>query len=173
MMLLIVLPWLNPPTEDRTGDITPPGNVIVHIVWDEGNIDVDLWVFGPKEFKPVGYSNKGGLIWNLLRDDLGSMDVTDLNYENSFSRGVIPGEYIINVHCFRCPVLPVNVKIEVSVKKDNNNQKSALKIIAKTKLQLRQSREEVTALRFKLNKEGDIVPGSINHVYRPLRAMSN
>ncbi|RVC14735.1 hypothetical protein EN884_16150, partial [Mesorhizobium sp. M7A.F.Ca.AU.001.01.1.1] len=50
----------------------PPGNMIVHAVWPQGDTDVDLWVDGPGELVPVGYSNKGGLLWNLLRDDLGA-----------------------------------------------------------------------------------------------------
>ena len=50
---------------------TPPGNVIVELTWDKDvDADVDLWVQGPGDV-PVGYSNKSGIIFNLLRDDLG------------------------------------------------------------------------------------------------------
>jgi hypothetical protein len=48
---------------------------------------VDLWVQAPGDI-PVGYSNKGGLIMNLLRDDLGTNDPTPLLYENQYSHGV-------------------------------------------------------------------------------------
>ena len=41
---------------------------------------------------PVGYSNKGGLFFNLLRDDLGIYkDNSPVNYEVSYSRGISKG----------------------------------------------------------------------------------
>lgn len=169
-MLIIVLPFLNPPTKDKTGDIVPPGNINVHVLWDSGNTDVDLWVMGPKEFRPIGYSNKGGFVWNLVRDDLGRPD-DELNYENSFSRGIYAGEYIINLHCYRCPILPVTAKIEVSVKKDESSGKTPFNVIAKTKVKLQIKKEELTVFRFKLTKDGELVEGSMNHVFKPLRAM--
>ena len=40
--------------------------------------DVDLWVQAPGDM-PVGYSNKGGAVFNLLRDDLGQqLDLSGL-----------------------------------------------------------------------------------------------
>jgi hypothetical protein len=169
-MIVAMIPHLNPPaTED---DAEPPGNVIAHITWPKGNIDVDMWVMGPGEIVPVGYSNKGGLLWNLLRDDLGGNDATDLNYENAYTRGIIPGEYIINVHCYRCYTFPVPVTVEVSVKRESDgNTKTPLRVIATTLVELHSNGEEATALRFTLDREGNLEPGSMNHVFRPLRAM--
>ena len=64
--------------------------MIVDAQWpDNWRTDVDLWVQAPGDV-PVGYSNKGGVIMNLLRDDLGTNDPTPLRYENQFSRGVPP-----------------------------------------------------------------------------------
>lgn len=168
-MVVWMLPHINPPAKDAEAE--PPGNVIAHITWPEGNNDVDMWVTGPEEMQPVGYSNKGGLLWNLLRDDLGnSPDATSLNYENAFTRGIVAGEYIVNVHCYRCPITPVPVQVEVSVKTENGN-KSSMKILATTSVTLGIEGEEQTALRFRLTPEGELVPGSLNHVFRPLRAM--
>ena len=63
--------------------------------------DVDLWVQAPGDM-PVGYSNKGGAVFNLLRDDLGQqLDLSGLNYESSYSRGIVPGEYTVNLHLYR------------------------------------------------------------------------
>ena len=51
---------------------------------DAVDADVDLWVQAPGDV-PVGYSNKGGAIFNLLRDDLGTRaDATGINYEISY-----------------------------------------------------------------------------------------
>ena len=169
-IIVAMLPHLNPPaTEDN---IEPPGNVIAHVTWPEGNTDVDMWVTGPGEIVPVGYSNKSGLLWNLLRDDLGNVpDATPLNYENAFTRGITPGEYIINVHCFRCRVLPVPVDIEVSVKRiGDNGAKTPIRVIATTQVILHRNREEATAIRFELDRDGNLIPNSLNHVFRPLRA---
>ena len=70
-------------------DRPPPGNVMVEANWPPGmDSDVDLWVQAPGDV-PVGYSNKGGAVFNLLRDDLGQqLDLSGLNYESSYSRGV-------------------------------------------------------------------------------------
>ncbi len=165
-MVVWMLPWLNPPAEDANTE--PPGNVIVHIIWPSGNTDVDLWVDGPGEAAPVGYSNKGGLLWNLLRDDLGALDFTQLNYENAYTRGIVPGEYVVNVHCFRCPSLPVPVEIEISIAIDTG-KKTDLKIIATTAVTLDFNGEEITALRFRLTGNGELVPDSVNHIFMQLR----
>ena len=70
--------------------------------WPDGvDADVDLWVQAPGDV-PVGYSNKGGAIFNLLRDDLGQRaDATGMNYEVSYARGMPAGEYTANLHLYR------------------------------------------------------------------------
>lgn len=168
-MVVAMLPHLNPPATEM--NVQPPGNVIAHITWPEGNTDVDLWLYGPGEAAPVGYSNKGGALWNLLRDDLGTYpDATPLNYENAYTRGIVPGEYVINVHCYRCLVTPVPVHVEVSVKKDEmDGTKTPLKIIATTEVELVLPKQELTALRFKLTEDGELVPGSLDHVFKQMR----
>ena len=172
-MIIAMIPHLNPPATDDNAE--PPGNVIAHITWPEGNTDVDMWVYGPGEIVPVGYSNKGGTLWNLLRDDLGDgVDATKINYENSYTRGIIPGEYFVNVHCNRCRVLPVPVEVEISVKREGGNgEKNPIEIIVTTQVVLHTRGEELTAIRFELDREGILVPNSINHVFKPLRAMAS
>ncbi len=164
-----MLPHLNPPAEDAQSK--PPGNVVVHIVWPNGNIDVDLWLWGPGEVAPVGYSNKSGALWNLLRDDVGTTsDLSGINYENAYTRGVPAGEYIINVHCYSCSMaLPVLVKLEVMVKVTPNGQMVAL---AYTEAELVEQREEITMVRFELDREGKLVPGSMSHLFESLRIPS-
>jgi hypothetical protein len=166
-MVVWLLPHVNPPTQST--DAVPPGNVIVAIAWAEGNTDIDLWVAGPGEIVPVGYSNKGGVLFNLLRDDLGNLpDATPLNYENAYSRGVVPGEYVVNVHCYRCPVVPQKVDVEVSINTGGNGK--SVKPVATTALELRANGQEKTALRFRLDASGNIEPRSMNNIFRPLRA---
>ena len=168
-MVLLLLPHLNPPATADDG--TPaPGNVIVEISWpDQIDADVDLWVEAPGD-TPVGYSNKGGLIFNLLRDDLGGQaDVTQINYEVSYSRGVPSGEYTVNVHLYRdmSGQLSLSVNVLVSVKP---NSKVAAKRILTTKLQLQHQGQELTAFRFSLDDNGKLVSGSVHDLPKPLRA---
>lgn len=167
VMLIWVLPFVTPPAKDDAAE--PPGNLLVHILWPPGDSDIDLWVSGPGETTPVGYANKGGSLWNLLRDDLGnSRDATPLNYENAYTRGIVPGEYVINVHCYRCPTLPQKVDVEVSQKTDDSD-KSSMKVLVTTSLQLFTDGQERTAIRFRLDDRGNLVPGSLNSVFMPLR----
>ena len=170
-MVLLMLPHLNPPSKADKDTASPPGNVIVEIRWpDEVDTDVDLWVLAPGDV-PVGYSNKGGLIFNLLRDDLGlNSDATEINYEVSYSRGIPSGEYTVNVHLYRNlqGLYPVPVTVVASVKR--NEQDSARQIVS-TKIVLTREGEELTAFRFTLDPNGELVPGSIHSLMRKLRGV--
>ena len=167
-ILLLLLPHLNPPAKAEE-EAPSPGNVIVEIRWpDQINADVDLWVEAPGDV-PVGYSNKGGTIFNLLRDDLGHRaDVTEINYEVSYSRGVPAGEYTANVHLFRFAgqTAPLPVTVVASVK--NGTQDSAKRLVV-AKLELGHQGEEITAFRFTLDADGGLVPGSVHNLQRGLR----
>ena len=171
-IVILLLPHLNPPGAKTADNMTPPGNVIVEIRWpDELDADVDLWVQAPRDV-PVGYSNKGGAVFNLLRDDLGNrVDVTGLNYETSYSRGIEAGEYTVNLHLYRNPsgVYPVPVTVVTSVKR--NAKDTARQLLASDVLLVSEG-EEVTVYRFDLNEDGDLVAGSVHSLYKALRTWS-
>jgi len=167
-MVLLLLPHLNPPATAHEG-MPAPGNVIVEISWsDKVDADVDLWVQAPGD-TPVGYSNKGGVLFNLLRDDLGGQsDVTNVNYEVSYSRGIEAGEYIVNVHLYRdmSNQLPLPVAVSVSVK---TSPQVAAKRILNTKLMMTHQGQEITAFRFELQGDGKLVSGSVHDLPIALR----
>jgi hypothetical protein len=167
-VVLLLLPHVNP--RAKTAEATrSPGNVIVEARWpDEVDADVDLWVQAPEDV-PVGYSNKGGAVFNLLRDDLGNRgDLTGLNYEFSYSRGVPAGEYTVNVHLYRNhQARTVPVSVVVSVKGADGD--SAKQVVA-TKVELARDGEELTAVRFRLDDQGRLVSGSVHDLPKPLRA---
>ena len=169
-LVIIMLPHIQPPGAETTGEVTAPGNVIVEVRWpDEVDADVDLWVQAPGDL-PVGYSNKGGAVFNLLRDDLGKRaDVTGLNYETSYSRGIPPGEYTVNLHLYRNPsqTYPVQVTVVTSVKRDTAER--AEQLLA-SKVLLLHDGEETTVYRFRLTEEGDLVAGSVHSLFRELRS---
>jgi hypothetical protein len=166
-MIVAMIQHINPPQKED--DTDPPGDILAEIVWQAGPIDVDLWVKGPNEGRAVGYSNKSGSLWNLLRDDLGlTGDITELNYEVAYSRGIVAGEYIFNLHCYMCAstFTPVNVTLKVSLK----TPMGSTKILVVRMVDLNFKGEEVTAIRFILNKHGMVLPGSMNHIFQPLRS---
>jgi hypothetical protein len=169
-MVVLLLPHINPPGARTAEQVTPPGNVMVEVRWpDDYDTDVDLWVQAPGDV-PVGYSNKGGQVFNLLRDDLGRRgDATGLNYEVAYSRGIPEGEYTVNLHLYRNPegVLPIPVTVVVSVKK--TQQESARQILA-SRVELAREGQELTVFRFTLDARGDLVAGSVHSLQRGLRS---
>jgi hypothetical protein len=168
--VVLIMPHINPPVTKTAEGTDPPGNVIVEVRWpDEIDSDVDLWVEAPGDV-PVGYSNKGGVIFNLLRDDLGRRaDATGMNYEVSYSRGIVAGEYTVNVHLYRntADIFPIPVTVVTSVKKAAKD--SARQLLA-SHVELTREGEELTVFRFRLNEDGDLVPGSVHSLQRKLRA---
>ena len=170
LMTVLMMTVMNPPAKSsETAGSPAPGNVIIEAQWpDAMDADVDLWVQGPGD-RPVGYSNKSGRLFNLLRDDLGkAQDMTNYNYEVSYSRGTPAGEYTVNVHMYRGINVryPVPVKLVASVKTDANG--SAKQLVATT-VQLQHENQELTALRFRLDSKGQLQAGSVNSLFKELR----
>ncbi len=169
-IVFLLLPFLNEPSKKSKDDIIPPGSVIIEIFWrDDVDVDVDLWVQAPGDVS-VGYSNKGGVIFNLLRDDLGTQaDVTNRNAEIAYSRGIVPGEYTVNLHLYRnAPqIFPILVKTVLSIKPPESS--AAIQHFSRD-VSLHYDGEEVTAFRFSLTAEGTLIAGSVHRLFRPLRS---
>lgn len=157
--VFLALPQLNPPAKDAQG-VKPAGVIAVVATWPEGPHDVDLWVSAPGDL-PVGYSRKSGNVWSLLRDDLGSIgDGSPINMENAFARATPGGEYIANIHGYSLKHGPVPVHVEISL---NGS------LLVKTDMILA-PKQERTVIRFRLDGDGGIVPGSESRVFQPLRS---
>ena len=167
-LLLIVLLRLTHNPEIDTTSTTQPGNMIVEISWKEGPIDVDLWVAGPDRVA-VGYSRQSSALFNLLRDDLGTAnDRLTTNYEMTFSKGLAAGEYIINAHLYnlQSPAeYPVEVVARVVVKLEGGKSIT----VWEGSGVLEHARQELTLVRFSLNKAGSVVIGSIHNLPYSLR----
>ena len=171
-VIVLLLPYINPRGTQAEATTPPPGSVIVEITWaSELNADVDLWIQAPHDLA-VGYSNKGAIYFNLLRDDLGQyMDATMINHEVAYTRGVIPGEYIVNIHAYRGDYdnpPPMDVRCVVSVKIDTDNGPVVAPVLGTT-ARLDYVGQEITVFRFTLDEKGVIQAGSVNSLYKPLR----
>ena len=168
-MVIMLLPFINPEAEAEKSTTTEPGNVMVEILWPpQMDSDIDLWVMAPGDI-PVGYSNKGSTVLNLLRDDLGIYsDLTDINYEVTYSRGIVAGEWIVNVHAFRTdPDNPPPIKVRVVVSVKTPEDLRPVQILEK-EVVLEQLGQERTVFRFKLTQDGDLVSGSVHDLQRSL-----
>jgi len=173
VIILLLLPK-EPNKSANDADVTR-GNIRVEIRWDDtANVDVDLWGKAPNE-KPVGYSNYHSKVLSLVRDDLGSYaDISNLNYEIMFSRGLPMGEWVFNVHWFGnaqgLREIPVTVIITIT-KDDSVKSKSKRTQIVSTKVVLTHVGQELTIIRFKLDKDANVIPSSMNSIYTPLRSL--
>ncbi|MFL5334538.1 MAG: hypothetical protein ACJ8H8_15435 [Geminicoccaceae bacterium] len=168
---VLMLAHINPKAQAAvTRDAAAPGNVMVEINWPPDlDSDVDLWVEAPGDV-PVGYSNKGGAVFNLLRDDLGQqLDLSGLNYESAYSRGIVPGEYTVNVHLYRNRAATTLVPVTVVVSTKANAGDPSRQVLM-SKVELDHEGQERTVFRFKLTEAGQVVAGSVNSLQRPLRS---
>jgi hypothetical protein len=154
------------------------GDMTVLISWpDKLDIDIDLWMLCASDERPVGYSNRAGIICNLQRDDLGKPnDSTDLNFEMVSTRGLPPGEYIVNIHYYKnhepgdqAPEVPVKVVISTRATGAEKETGGMREIITRPRAVLRVEGEEITVARFVIKEDGELDQESVNDFYQELR----
>ena len=141
--------------------------ILIEATWPSGTAyDLDLWGMGP-DGQPVGWGIfAAGPSLNLERDDRGKInDASQLNYEWMSIRNLDPGEYTINIHLyseFKEP-LPVPAQIRVTGKGDIGE-------IYSGEILLKRRKEEITVVRFSLDRDGDLIPESIHSLQKGILA---
>lgn len=155
--ILVLLAQINPPSADAK----PPGELVVIANWPAGSADIDLWLSAPGD-KAVGYQNKSGRVWSLLRDDLGTAnDPTPINSEFATTRGLPDGEYAVNLSCYGCAGnVPISVAVEVRTQ--------GAGLVWRGSVTLVRNKQEKTAIRFRV-RNGAVIPGSESHVFKDIR----
>lgn len=146
-----------------------PGQLFIQMSWKTGSkSDIDLWLLGPDD-RSIGYARSAGKYCDLLRDDLGSTaSKASHAIELMVCRDPPVGEYIVNVMDYDdhgSKDLPMAVEVEVS----KPDKAGHMKELFKKTVTLQRQGQEITVIRFELDKETNIVDGSLNDIPHMIR----
>lgn len=168
-LFLVSVMFMNP--EARKGRIDLKAEYIISVTWpDQLADDIDIWVQDPIG-ETVSYLRKDAGWLHLDRDDRGVINDTimidgkelvyPINQEVVTIRGIIPGEYIVNLYYYTS-AQPGPVDALVKVEKVN----PTLKTVYVHKLALNKQDDERTVVRFSLDRSGNIA--DINQLQKRL-----
>ncbi len=159
LLFIITIMFLNPPA--KTGIIDPKAEFIITVKWEDNSpSDIDTWVEDPKG-QVVWYRIPEVGLLHLDRDDRGLDNdrilvdgneiINPLNQEVVTIRGVVPGQYIVNVHYYDTKEKR-QVNVEVRVVRVNPK----LEVVYYDTLTMEEKGEEQTAIRFTIDEDGNI-----------------
>lgn len=159
LLFMIAVTTINPPTKD--GDIPAKAELIVTTTWADGNSDdVDTWVESP-DGEVIWYRSPEAGMMHLDRDDRGTENdtmtvdgqtiVNPLNQEVVTVRGLLPGDYVVNVHRYKA-VDEGPLPVDVSVVKVNPK----LDVVYYGTVDLPKEGDERTAVRFSVDRDGSV-----------------
>ena len=151
---------INPSKTDR--NVVAKGEFMIIVTWPKDmDNDVDMYVEDPEGHLVAFMRREEGLM-HLDRDDLGERndivqtEFGEIEYNENREivtlRGIVPGEYVINVHMYmRRDPSPTTL---VTVQLDKINPFSTIMI---KRVSLGDSGDEKSAFRFTLDKEGEVI----------------
>ena len=159
-LFLIAVLFMNPISKKAI--INPKAEYIISLNWpDKDPNDLDIWVEDPSG-NIIWFRNKEAGLVHLDRDDRGNVNDTidfdgktidnPLNQEIVTIRGVVPGEYIVNVHYYETmDHAPVAANITIS------KVNPILNVAFYGETILQNKGDESTVARFTVDREGDII----------------
>ncbi len=159
-LFLVAIMFMNP--EAKSGIIDPKAEYIITVTWPDNNPnDIDTWVEDP-DGKLIWFRNPESGLIHLDRDDRGKVsdtikvdgrEVTNpLNQEVVTIRGSVKGEYVVNTHYYASDN---GEPVDVTVKVEKVNPK--LEVVYYDTHTLQQEGDEKTAVRFKIDRQGDVI----------------
>ncbi|HEX6111944.1 MAG TPA: hypothetical protein VFZ10_06530 [Geminicoccaceae bacterium] len=169
VMFVLAFLLINPIA--KSGAIDPKAEFLITLSWPDGRReDVDLYVEDPAGRLVWFRSREAGLM-HLDRDDLGERNdvievagrrvLNPLNQEIVSIRGILPGEYVVNLHLYRADgdqSVPATVKIE--------KLNPQVQLVFYGPLTLTEQGDEQTAARFSLAADGRV--RDLNQLPKPL-----
>ena len=158
-LFLIAIMFMNP--EAKTGIIDPKAEYIITVTWEDNHpADIDTWVEDP-DGQVIWFKNSEAGLLHLDRDDRGLLNDSiivngeeiqnPLNQEVVTIRGVVKGEYVVNVHYYASGI---DEPIDVNVRLAKVNP--VLEIIYYGTVTLAKIGDEKTTFRFNIGREGKV-----------------
>ena len=173
LLFFISILFMNPIA--KLGNVNYKAEYIITVSWPEDQPDdIDLWVQDPYQ-ETVSYLRKEAGWLNLDRDDRGDLNDTvmingkkvvhPINQEVVTIRGIISGEYIVNLHYYESQTKQP-VKAVIKIEKVN----PVLRLVYIDQQVLQKVDDEKTILRFELDGNGDITGmNQIEKILTPYR----
>ncbi len=158
-LFLVAIMFMNP--DAKSGLIDPKAEYILTVTWEDNSPDdIDTWVEDP-EGQVIWFRAPAQGLLHLDRDDRGLLNDTisingetvenPLNQEVVTIRGVVKGEYIVNLHYYASETQKA-VDVNIRLVKVN----PALEVIYYGTVNMEKAGDEKTALRFKIGGDGKI-----------------
>tara|TARA_B100000131_G_C17907803_1_gene529090 strand:- start:113 stop:718 length:606 start_codon:yes stop_codon:yes gene_type:complete len=157
-LFFITILFINPIS--KLGNVNLKAEYIISVDWkDNLPDDVDIWVEDPNG-EVVSYLKKDAGWLHLDRDDQGIINdkvvinnkevIYPLNREVVTLRGIIPGEYVVNLYLYENKSNhPVDVKLKIE------RVNPTLKLVFFDDVVLPEKDTEITAARFLLDELGN------------------
>ena len=156
-LFLVAVMFINP--QARHGRVDLKAEYIISVTWpDQLADDIDLWVQDPLG-ETVSYLRKDAGWLHLDRDDRGEVNDTiivdgrevvyPINQEVVTIRGIIPGEYIVNLDYYTAAQAE---PFEALVKVERVNP--TLQTVFVRKVPMTEQDQESTVVRFSLDNQG-------------------
>jgi len=160
VMFMLAFLLINPIA--KSGSIDPKAEFLITLTWPDGRAeDVDLYVEDPAG-DLVWFRNREAGLMHLDRDDLGRRNdvveiagrlvVNPINQETVSIRGIVPGEYVVNLHLYRALD---NQPVPATVKVEKLNPK--VELVFQGPVTLIEQGDERTAARFLVGADGRIL----------------
>lgn len=160
LLFFIAVLFLNPNKD--TGKIDIDAEYVVIVAWpDNSPDDIDTWIEDPQG-NVAWYRNPSVGLVHLDRDDRGMLNDTlelngetvdnPLNQEVTALRGMVPGEYTVNIYYYESET---NEPVPVSVRVAKVNPVYTIAYYGTTTLE--QKGDEKTAVRFTLSGDGSVI----------------
>lgn len=167
-MVFIAFALIRPDAETA---VQVKAEMIMNVTWPDGNPDdIDMYVEDPGG-NIVWYHSKEAGFLSLERDDRGNYRDTvvvngerilnPLNQETVTLRGIVPGEYVLNIYHY---VANSTEPVPVTVKVEKINPR--LQVIYYDTIELDHRGQEETAVRFTLDAEGNV--SDVNNRFKSL-----
>ncbi len=165
LLFFISILFMNPIA--KLGNINYKAEYIITVTWpDDQPDDIDIWMSDPNQ-NLLSYRDRDVGWLQLDRDDQGDLNDTievngvkmtyPINQEVVTIRGIVSGEYILNLQLYK-NLTQKPVTATVKIEKVN----PSLKVVYVDKVTLEKEDHELTVLRFTLDTAGKII--DINHL---------